>query len=108
MSSGCSVPVVKIPTIVTVTTAVPVVTVATPGPQGSQGPPGAAGGAGYHHVQSAATSLWQIPHGLGYPPNVTAHTTDGTRISYDRIEHPTVNIAELTFDVHVAGYANAS
>lgn len=63
---------------------------------------------GYRHMQSAPATTWQIQHQLGFRPNVTAHTNDDFLISYERIAHPTALIAELTFGVPVAGYADAS
>ena len=76
-----------------------------PGPTGSPGPTGPVGGA-FMFVQNTPSSVWTIPHNLGYPPAVTVIDTSGAQIEGDAVL--TSTIVTLTFSAAFAGTAYLS
>jgi len=69
----------------------------------------AAQGVGFKHVQFVATTLWQIPHEMGFDPaGVTVVDNTGTPTEYDEITYPLPGLIELHFGVPVAGTARLS
>jgi hypothetical protein len=69
----------------------------------------AAQGVGFKHVQFVATTLWQIPHEMGFEPaGVTVVDNTGTPTEYDEITYPLPGLIELRFGVPVAGTARLS
>jgi len=69
----------------------------------------AAQGVGFKHVQFVATTLWQIPHGMGFEPaGITVVDNTGTPTEYDEITYPLPGLIELHFGVPVAGTARLS
>lgn len=52
------------------------------GLQGAQGVPGISGGS-YTHVQGTATTVWNIPHNLGFYPNVSVRDSSNRNVFTD-------------------------
>jgi len=66
-------------------------------------------GVGFKHVQFVATTLWQIPHEMGFDPaGVIVVDNTGTPTEYDEITYPLPGLIELRFGVPVAGTARLS
>ncbi len=80
-----------------------------PGEKGEQGPPGPAGGesGAYVHTQTAAASVWFIPHNLGYRPNVAIEDDEGNEVE-GQIDWPDLNTVILTFVIPLSGSAYLS
>jgi hypothetical protein len=77
-----------------------------PGPKGDPGPAGPAGGS-YLHVQAVPAAVWNITHGLGFYPNVTA--VDSTRREvWCETEYPSTTTVRLTFSAALGGEAYLS
>lgn len=85
------------------------------GTQGTQGPQGPAGESaeittadlGYQHVQNVATNIWNIPHYLGFYPNITVVDSAGTVLEGD-LEYVDVNNVKVTFSAAFSGNAYLS
>jgi hypothetical protein len=84
------------------------------GPIGATGATGAYGVAGgYVHIQSSPSSVWTIPHNLGYR-YVQVEPVDSSSNSFvGRYDYPVINFVDtnnltLTFTSAVSGYANVS
>jgi hypothetical protein len=78
------------------------------GPQGAQGPQGPAGDPGtgaYRHVQASAATVWTIPHGLSFRPNVTAVDSTGRAIWPGALDYTSATTVTLTFSAAVGGEA---
>lgn len=73
---------------------------------GVQGPPGPAGPAGssYEHTQAVVSSVWTVPHNLGYRPGVTVLTTGGLEVIAD-VLHLSADTLTITFLAPLAGTA---
>jgi hypothetical protein len=82
-----------------------------PGPTGPTGPTGAAGSAGGGTLtwsQATASTIWTIPHNLGYYPNVTAVDSAGTEIFPGNVKYTSATTVELDFSAAVGGSAYLS
>lgn len=79
------------------------------GPPGPAGPPGATGapGGAYVHSQGAADTVWQIAHGLGFYPNVTALDATGEEIEGD-LDYISANLLTITYSYAISGVAYLS
>ena len=58
----------------------------------------------YHHVQSTSSATWNIPHNLGFYPNVTTMDSSGA-ICEGEIEHISRNTLRVTFLAAFSGEA---
>lgn len=68
-----------------------------PGPAGSN----------YRHTQDTPAATWQIPHNLGYRPNIALALDDGRAIWGD-IVHTSPTLAVIQFPTPIAGTATCS
>lgn len=77
------------------------------GDTGEQGPPGSNGF--YRHIQDVASTVWTIPHNLGYrPAGIWVEDSAGTRWFPGDVEHPTVNLTVITWSAPFSGTADLS
>lgn len=60
---------------------------------------------GYRHVQTAPATVWNIPHGLVFQPNVTAIDSARREMWPGSVEYPTPTTVRLTFSAAVGGEA---
>lgn len=82
------------------------------GGKGEKGDPGAAGAAGsapqaYVHDQDVPDSVWSIPHGLGFYPNVTVIDSGGNEVEGDITYVDTMSLL-ITFTSSFGGNAYVS
>lgn len=82
------------------------------GPQGIQGPQGTTGsGTGgssfYRFVQGVPSTVWTIPHNLGYKPNVQSFDSRPEQVQGD-ILHVDGNNLTITFAFAISGEAELS
>lgn len=73
------------------------------GPQGLQGIPGGS----YTHLQAVAAAIWNVPHNLGFYPNVTVLDSSGQNILVD-INYISNNALNIVSDSSFAGVAYLS
>jgi len=74
------------------------------GPPGIQGVPGVGGATTYTYVQSFASAVWTITHGLGRFPSVTVVDSAESEIDGD-LRYIDANTLVLTFSAGFAGQA---
>ena len=76
--------------------------------EGIQGPAGAMGtpGARYVHTQASTSTIWTVPHNLGFRPVVTVLTVGGQEVLGGEVLHLSANTLNITFDVAFAGSAS--
>jgi hypothetical protein len=68
-----------------------------------------AGGAlAYRHVQATAATVWTIPHGLAFWPNVAAVDSSGRAMVPGTVDYPSATTVVLTFSAAVGGEAYLS
>lgn len=68
---------------------------------------GAGGDAGYNHIQSTASAVWSINHGLGFQPNIQTFDLLGQEVIGDVIQHsPTA--ASVVFAYPLSGAARCA
>jgi hypothetical protein len=82
------------------------------GPQGIQGLPGFVSGfnislVSYTYEKRSNSALWNIPHNLGFMPNVTVIDYGQNNVECD-IEHVDQNNLTLTFSEQISGHAYLS
>lgn len=61
----------------------------------------------YHHVQGASSAIWDIPHGLGFYPNVTTIDSGGSMVEGE-LEHLSKHSLRVTFSAPISGDAYLS
>ena len=61
----------------------------------------------YTHTQSAANTLWVIPHNLGFYPSITVFDAMGNEVLVG-INHVSINEARVGFDAPMSGTAICS
>ena len=76
------------------------------GQQGVQGVTGLAGGS-YTHAQSVAASVWNIPHNLGFYPNVSVMDSTNRNVFTD-INHINQNSLQVVITNAFSGTAYLS
>jgi hypothetical protein len=68
----------------------------------------AGGTLAYRHVQATASTVWSIPHGLSFLPNVSAVDSTGREIWPGAVDYPNATTVVLTFSAAVGGEAYLS
>lgn len=98
--------------VLNVTETPVIVELGTSGPQGPQGNPGAPGEVlyadlSYVHIQSVASSTWNITHNLHFIPSITVVDSAGTVVegTYD---YPSSTSVVLSFSSPFSGKAYLS
>jgi hypothetical protein len=61
----------------------------------------------YHHVQGASSTQWDIPHGLGFFPNVTVMDSGGSTAEGE-LAHTSKYRLRVTFSSPISGNAYLS
>lgn len=61
----------------------------------------------YHHIQGASSLTWDIPHGLGFYPNVTVMDSAGSTVEGE-LEHLSKYSLRVTFSAPISGNAYLS
>lgn len=61
----------------------------------------------YHHSQGAASTEWEISHGLGFYPNVTIMDSAGSTVEGE-LEHFSKYSLRVTFSAPISGNAYLS
>jgi hypothetical protein len=69
---------------------------------------GGGGSSAFVHTQASASSLWTVPHNLGYRPSVSVTTVGGVEVLGSEVLHLSDNTLTLTFDDSFAGYARCN
>lgn len=61
----------------------------------------------YHHVQGSSSTQWDIPHGLGFFPNVTTMDSGGSTVEGELV-HVSEYELRVTFSAPISGDAYLS
>lgn len=76
----------------------------TQGAQGAQGIQGISGTSGYNHTQGSSSTVWTIPHNLGYIPSVEIIDSAGSEVEGD-VHHNDLNNTTIILTDSMSGKA---
>jgi hypothetical protein len=74
------------------------------GPAGPQGPQGVPGGTNFTFSQMSASTVWTIPHNLGWFPPVTIVNEEGD-VVYGDVNYASNDVVIVTFSAAFSGIA---
>lgn len=78
-----------------------------PGQRGPRGPQGPPGDGSYRFIQSNSSTIWVIPHGLGFNPNIRVQDSAGTDIEGD-VHYNSTSELQINFSRATSGIAYLS
>lgn len=62
----------------------------------------------YTHTQTSPLSTWNVPHNLGFYPDVSVTSVGGVTVLLPEIEHLSTMTLVIRFDIPFSGQARCS